>query len=576
MALRLNLDGDMDLYGRPAGLIGTLRSVGRLPRQQAFGLLGYAVKQPVFLLPLYRLTLAGGGPTALRVVPSDPWPGNAAAGDMIIDGSFSFVGQPIREPAPLWDPIGVSRAWRRALHGFAWLRDLRAVGGDRGRRKARELVGHWLAHNERWRPIAWDPVVLGERLGHWLGQHDFFAASAEVEFRHRLLDQIARQARHLSRVLPAGLAGSDAITALKGLIFAGVCLPNGDSWCRQGLQLLREELGRQVLADGGHGERSPTRQLDVLRDLIDIRALLLAGKLEVPGFLQATIEQMGPMLRLLQHGDGGLCLFNDSNEHDGWQVDLVLQRAGGRPRPLLSGPDSGFQRLQAGRSVVLIDAGAPPPPGLDRHGHAGTLSFEMSVGRERLIVNSGAFPGASEWRRVQRATAAHSTLVARDTNSSDVLRDGAVGRRPRNVTCRRDEQDGSIWVDLSHDGYHGPFGLIHRRRLFLAASGDDLRGEDVLEGRGGGRFAIRFHLHPNVRAGEARGGSMVLLRLEKGGGWRLRAEGAELGLEDSVYLGVAGEVRRSQQVVLSGDIQDGETVVKWALKREAKPRAKRS
>ena len=331
-----------------------------------------------------------------------------------------------------------------------------------------------------------------------------------------------------------------------------------------------------MLADGGHGERSPTRQLDVLRDLIDIRALLLAGKLEVPGFLQATIEQMGPMLRLLQHGDGGLCLFNDSNEHDGWQVDLVLQRAGGRPRPLLSGPDSGFQRLQAGRSVVLIDAGAPPPPGLDRHGHAGTLSFEMSVGRERLIVNSGAFPGASEWRRVQRATAAHSTLVVRDTNSSDVLRDGAVGRRPRNVTCRRDEQDGSIWADLSHDGYLGPFGLIHRRRLFLAASGDDLRGEDVLEGRGGGRFAIRFHLHPNVRAGEARGGTMVLLRLEKGGGWRLRAEGAELGLEDSVYLGVAGEVRRSQQVVLSGDVQDGETVVKWALKREAKPRAKRS
>jgi len=575
VALRADHYGELDLHGRPAGLLAALRSLSRLPRQQALGLLGYAFKRPFFGFPLYPLTLAGGGPTALAVSPSDPWPGNAAAGEALVDGLFSFAGQQVRDPAPPWNPLGVSRGWRRGLHGFAWLRDLRAVGGDRARRRARELVADWLARHERWEPVAWDPVVTGQRLAHWLGQHDFFAVSAEVEFRHRLLNQIARQARHLARVLPAGLGGSDAITALKGLIYAGICLPDGGPLRAQGLEMLRVELGRQLLSDGGHAERSPARQLETLRDLIDLRALLHAGRLEVPDYLQVSIEQMAPLLRLLQHGDGGLCLFNDSNEHDGWQVDLVLQRAGGRSRPLQSGPESGFQRLQAGRAVVLVDAGPPPPPGFDRHAHAGTLSFEMSVGRERLIVNSGAYPGASEWRRVQRATAAHSTLVARDTNSSDVLRDGAVGRRPRNVSCRRDEQDGNIWLDLSHDGYSAPFGLIHRRRLFLAASGDDLRGEDSLEGPGGGHFAVRFHLHPGVRAGEALGGDQVFLRLDKGGGWRLKAEGAAIDLDDSIYMGVAGDLRRSRQIVLSGEILDGVTTVKWALQREAKPRAKR-
>src|SRR3546814_7420827 len=91
------------------------------------------------------------------------------------------------------------------------------------------------------------------------------------------------------------------------------------------------------------------------------------------------------MLRLLQHGDGGLALFNGSNEGEDLQIGLVLQRAASGKGPLQSAPASGFQRLQAGRTLVLVDCGRPPPPGYDRLAHAGTLSFEMSVGRERLI-----------------------------------------------------------------------------------------------------------------------------------------------------------------------------------------------
>src|SRR3546814_8791561 len=102
---------------------------------------------------------------------------------------------------------------------------------------------------------------------------------------------------------------------------------------------------------------------------------------------------MSARLRLLHHGDGGRALFNGSNE--GWdlQIGRVLQRASIVKGPLQSAPSSGFQRLQSGRTLVLVDCGRPPPPGYDRLAHAGTLSFEMSVGRERLIVNCGAQGG---------------------------------------------------------------------------------------------------------------------------------------------------------------------------------------
>ena len=554
----------------PADGIGRLGVLRHLPRDLALARLAYGLKAPLFALPFYRLTLAGQAPTALRVSPSDPWPGNAETGALLVDGSFPLAGRTVHAPARPWSPVGVDRAWLAELHGFEWLRDLRAAGGDAARRRARALVGDWLGGHRGWDSLAWAPAVIGKRLSSWLGQYDFFAASGDIAFRHALLDSMARQARHLHRGRPAGLAGADLITALKGLCLAGVHLPGGDTWLATGLALLHRNLPRQVLSDGGHAARDPMTQLCVLRDLIDLRAALCAGASEVPPDLQTAIERMAALLRLFRHGDGGLALFNGSSEAEGWQVDLVLQRAGGRSRGLTHAPESGFQRLHAGRSVVLVDAGRQPPAGLDQRAHAGTLSFEMSVGRERLIVNCGAHPARRQWARVQRATAAHSTLVVKDTSSSRFTDDGVMIRRPATVTCRREEAEGHAWLDMSHDGYLPGLGLVHHRRLYLAGGGEDLRGEDRLEGPAGRDFAIRFHLHPDVRVQMAQDGSSVLLHAGRAGGWRFRARGAALMLEPSVYLGRAGEARRSRQMVLSARTEPGQTVVKWALQKDSK------
>jgi uncharacterized heparinase superfamily protein len=217
-----------------------LEALGRLPREQVLGRIGYAVKRPIFALPFYSVSLSGPGPTRLNFSPADAWPGNAEVGSAIIAGRFSFAGETMENPQPLWRPRNAGRRWRAALHGFAWLRDLRAVGGDTGRRAARDLVVAWIDQNAKsWDALAWSPPVTGRRLSHWLAHYEFFAASAAVEVRHRLLYEIARQARHLARVLPAGLAGAEALAAQKGLIAAGACLPGREAWLERGLELLR-------------------------------------------------------------------------------------------------------------------------------------------------------------------------------------------------------------------------------------------------------------------------------------------------------------------------------------------------
>ena len=337
------------------------------------------------------------------------------------------------------------------------------------------------------------------------------------------------------------------------------------------LRAFERELPAQLLPDGGHRSRNPSFQLEVLRDLIDTRSVLRTALIEPPAVLQDAIGSMAPMLRLFRHGDRRLALFNNSVEEDGVLVDLVLTRSETKGRAPDQAAKSGFQRLQAGQSLVIVDTGRPPPHGFDRDAHAGLLSVELSHGRDRIIVNCGGYRGARPaWQRAARASAGHSVLVVADTNAVEVRTDGALGPGPSAVRCERAEDGGHQWIAASHDGYRAQFGLTYSRELYLAADGDDLRGEDRLTGGPGIAFAVRFHLHPAVQASLVADGGAAILRLPGGAVWQLRAAGAEMSLGESVYLG-SGEARKTQQVVLSGTTDPEGALVRWAVRREPKP-----
>ncbi len=494
----------------------------------------------------------------------DPWPGDPVRGANLLRGELEFGGSvTVLKPGAFGD-AQTSERLMTLVHSFTWMRDLQAFGTDAARMRARQLVTDWIGEAGDV-PIAQRPDVAGARIAAWLGHFDFFAASADDGFRKRLMQRLASDARGLAAALPPEELDARALTALKGLIAAGVALPDRAAFLSRALKVLTQELGRQILADGCHCERSPAQLLSALQDLTEIRALLQTALMTPPVALTNAIERMAPALRALRHGDGGLALFNGSKEETPQLIELVLAQAGRAGRAPASLIEGGFQRLQAGKSVLIVDCGVPPPPKLDRYAHAGTLSFEMSVGRERLIVNCGAAPAAgTEWRDATRATAAHSTLVIADVNSSE-LRPRGLGRRPEHVEVQRQEANGAHWLDVSQDGWRKPFGALHRRRLYVSESGEDIRGEDALEAPEPLGFMVRFHLHPAVNAVLQQDGEAVLLKLPSGSFWRLRADGTRVSLEESIYLG-GPELRRSEQVVLAGH-HDGPQHVKWAITR---------
>ncbi|MDE2227473.1 MAG: heparinase II/III family protein [Alphaproteobacteria bacterium] len=511
-----------------------------------------ALRDWVYRSALYNLALWGPAPSELRLRLAETWPGDPQRGE-------ALLGQPLQ--------------WTAENHCFGFLADFAALGTEPAVRAARAAASDWLKRCDAIEPVSWSAEILGERLFAWIAHYDLLAAAPQdPEFRRALLMSLARQARYLHGVWRQA-AGVARLRALRGLVAALAALDDGRR-LRSACARLAAEAQAQILPDGGHVSRGPHRQLAALMALIDARDALSAVSAEISKAVMDAIDRAAPMLRFFRHGDGGLALFNGAAAGDVALIELALLRSVAKGRPPARAPRTGYERLQAGRSLALFDCGAPPPPPFDGDAHAGALAFELSHGRERLVVNCGAYLGGdSGWRAAMRATAAHSTLIVADTASATIGRDGHFAARPE-VKAQRNEQDGNVWVGASHTGYVRSFGLRHERELYLAADGEDLRGEDrlVVVGDGppcGHGFAIRFHLHPDIQASTTQDGNAVLLKSPSGVFWRLKAAGAVMNLAESVYLG-DGTVRKTQQVVLDGHAGSTGAVVKWALKREAK------
>ena len=195
-----------------------LRAALRLPASMLWGQAWYDLRKPLFASRLYRLlqpTRVGSGPAPVPA--ADSWPGDAARGAAIGQGIFALGGQTIRDPAPLWAPVGASPSWLEELHGFEWLRDLRAASGDAGRRAGRELVGRWIENCRDWDALAWRPDLIGRRLMAWLSHYEFLAVGGDA---------------HLPRPLHAerGAAGQPSLAraARRGSAAAGCSSPSPD------------------------------------------------------------------------------------------------------------------------------------------------------------------------------------------------------------------------------------------------------------------------------------------------------------------------------------------------------------
>jgi uncharacterized heparinase superfamily protein len=380
----------------------------------------------------------------------------------------------------------------------------------------------------------------------------------------------------ISQEAPDGLPRLEAAAVLA---LSGICLDDSERRLQTGLQRLETELARQILPDGGHVTRSPEALLCAYRLVVMVLEALSAVGQEPPHVVRNAHDRMAPMLRFFRHGDGALALFNGGGECDPRLVAGLLARDEIRGQPFFHARHSGYQRLSASRTLCLIDCGKPPAGAFSEQAHAGTGAMELSSGADRIVVNCGT-GGLSNpsWNVPLRATAAHSTMIVADTSSAAVLPAGPVRDLlgpwllggPREAVSRRVETPQGWSVEAMHDAYADTFGVRHERHVTMSPQGLIVTGRDRLVPTGpafhaGLSYAVRFHIHPDVRISRVEGGG-ILLKLPGGEGWRFRASGGQLDIEESIYLG-GTIVRRTEQLVVTGSMKDAPADVSWVFEQ---------
>lgn len=461
----------------------------------------------------------------LHDLPGDlrtPEPGFAdelAAGHMGLAGSSVATdnGSVFVRPAP-------TETFARALHGFGWLRHLDAARSVEAEDLARQLLLQWVATRRQHAPIAREPMVRVRRVLSWLSHANVALTSADAADYDAITAAIGDEVAGLAMAAPAWPHGPATLLARVALIEACLCTRKPEAERRRFEQHLLRECEGQILADGGHISRNPAVVIELLLDLVPLRQLYIATATSPPPELGSAIERMRLFLASMRHGDGTMARFHGMAATPLDEVATLLAQT-----PVQSGSchcaPSGYARLEAGKAVVIVDTG-------------GLLSLEMSAGGMPLIVNRGG--GRDDG---PLGIADQSTLGLGLTQPAP---------KPIPIAARFDADAGM--VSAEHAGYRAGCGLVHRRTVTLAADGRRLDGVDLLAGEGTAAkrdfaAAVRFHLHPSVRAEQDAAGR-VTVTAANGMRWMFAAEAGVVAVEASTFYATCTGPKPALQIVV--------------------------
>ena len=424
---------------------------------------------------------------------------------LLSEDTFYFLNKSASLSKISWNgnDNAISKLWRYNQHYFD---DLNATESLKRKKWHESLLNRWVNENKVGIGLGWDPYPTSLRIVNWIKW--YFLGNV---LSKKCIKSLAIQARWLSKRIEWHILGNHLFSNAKALVFAGLFFSSKESenWLKKGLEIIEDEIDEQILDDGGHFERSPMYHAIFLEDILDLINIsrVYQGdikKLQVNKWIKTT-NKMFEWLETVVHPDGENSFFNDTaigntpnlNELKRYAQRLNINYNFTKHKKIKCLQNSGYIRVTSKESVAIIDVAPIGPDYLPAHSHADTLSFELSLFGQRLLVNSGISEyKTSPVRRYERSTEAHNTVVVNNLNSSEVWKGFRVARRAYPFDLKIEELKNCLNISCAHDGYKRLFGKpIHRRSWkFLKRS---LIINDNIEGPFQSAFAY-FHFHPSV------------------------------------------------------------------------------
>jgi len=482
---------------------------------------------------------------------------------------FSFLNKVEDLEVVGWDAPSIDKLWRYNQHYFDYLNASNSVLNNQWHLA---LLQRWVDENEPGSGVGWDPYPTSLRIVNWIKW-----SLIGNKLPAKCVESLVLQARFLMHRIEWHILGNHLFANAKALIFSGLFF-NGyeaNQWLCKGLKIISDELSEQVLADGGHFERSPMYHAIFLEDILDLINLAET----YPGLVNADVidnwksiaADMMCWLKVMTHPDGEIALFNDSAFKISPKPERLLEYAkrlsihSKEPQEIseiIHLSESGYLRVNKNNLALIIDVAKVGPDYLPAHAHADTLSFELSLHGLRVFVNGGtSVYGDSEIRLYERSTAAHNTVVVDNENSSEVWSGFRVARRAYPFDFKSNKTEDCVYIECSHNGYERlNKGLVHTRTWKV--SNGCLNIHDNVKGCHSEAFAY-YHLSPDAKIFSIDANEIILL-MKNGEKVRLNYLGSSFNILDGYYAPEFGKRLPNQYLKIGLDALEGSSLqVSW-------------
>lgn len=415
-----------------------------------------------------------------------------------------------------WAPKACNRLWRYHLHYFDFL-----AQENLPQEKKAEFINDWIHQNPQGTEPAWEPYTASLRIVNWV---DHFAGIQPLTSWSRSLYW---QARWLRANLERHILANHYFENIKALLFAavyfrqigGVLQAEISEWRKFALAQLESQLQEQFLTDGGHYERSPQYHNIMMKNCIELLALLRFngyGQHMVCDVLQRVIHKGMALAVSIERPDGCIPLFNDSALHQGPDTASLLRAAATlnirvlQPKgglTLVSAADTGIYGVKVNKDWLMIDCGDIGPSYQPGHTHCDFLSYELMLSKLPLIVDSGVFEyEVTPLRHQLRSTAAHNTVSVDGLEQSEIWSSFRVARRAEKLRGTIQRNRNTITFEGAYKGFFsGMSWTSHTRKMEIILGEDDnaislIRVRDELKSKKNKPLHCTgfVHLHPAV------------------------------------------------------------------------------
>lgn len=450
--------------------------------------------------------------------------------------TFTFLNRSVRMTDIDWNYPDYGKLWTYNLNYFDFLNQRSDGSAGLGVETGLVLIRDFIAPNNL--NVGLEPYPTSLRIVNWVQ----FLSRNQVQ-DDGINCHLYAQAELLSRRFEYHLGGNHLLENGFALLTAALYFRHR-AWFWRGANLVRAGLSAQILADGGHDERSPMYHQILLDRLLD--ALLMVRydtwhtDPTLVDFLEEKVIQMLGWLNAITFRNGDVPMMNDAAFGIAPTTAQLRAKAtkvgfadGPGPWPVRSAlrssptPDTGYRKFTFPRYELVANVGAIGPDHQPGHAHADTFSFVLHVDNQPLIVDSGTSTYETGPRRAwERSTAAHNTVDVMNINSSEVWAGFRVGRRAR-VTIT-DEKPTTLTA--RHDGYR-KLGVVHERTWRVEPM--RIRLTDRLTGTRTGAVpnlmgVARLHFHPDVAV------SLTATGVKAGAAW-ITFVSATLQLNPTTY-----------------------------------------